>query len=85
MRMLLSKISRILDQPYEVNLVTTSIASRLSLMPHPLLHEYFVDPLTPMRPSVKTMYSTIQVNDNKSLLFFSKFVSDIITFCYSKL
>lgn len=60
MRMLLNKISRILDQPYEVNLVATSIASRLCHMPHPLLHEYFVDPLTPMRPNVKTLYSTIQ-------------------------
>ncbi|XP_039266532.1 FHF complex subunit HOOK interacting protein 2A-like isoform X2 [Styela clava] len=73
LRMLLSKISRILDQPYEVNLVVTSIASRLCLMPHPLLHEYFVDPLTPLRPNVKTLYNTIQHIITEMMARFARF------------
>ncbi|CAK8682922.1 FHF complex subunit HOOK interacting protein 2A-like [Clavelina lepadiformis] len=59
--MLLNKLSRVLSQPYGVNLVVTSIISRLCLIPHPLLHELFTDPLTPMRPKARGVYSVIKV------------------------
>lgn len=73
LRMLLSKISHVLDQPYEVNLVVTSIASRLCLVPHPLLHEYFVDPLTPLRPNVRSLYNTIQHVITELMARFARF------------
>merc|ERR1712136_407088 len=57
--MLFNKLSRILSQPYAVNLVVTSIASRLSLVPHPLLHEICCDPLTPLRPKARSIYTVL--------------------------
>ena len=59
--MLLNKLSRVLSQPYRVNLLVTSIVSRLCLMPHPHLHELFTDPLTPLRPNARGVYTIIQV------------------------
>jgi len=58
--MLFGKIGGMLSQPYNVNLVVTSIASRLTLLPHPNSHEMFTDSLTPMRPKTKSLYSAIQ-------------------------
>uniref|UniRef100_H2YX74 FHF complex subunit HOOK-interacting protein C-terminal domain-containing protein n=1 Tax=Ciona savignyi TaxID=51511 RepID=H2YX74_CIOSA len=61
LRMLLNKLSRVLLQQYSVNLVVTSIASRLCLIPHPLLHELFTNPLTPLRPKARSIYNVIQM------------------------
>jgi len=61
LKMLFGKISRILSQPYAVNLVVTSIASRLALLPHPLTHELFTDPLLQLRPKAHSLFSVVQV------------------------
>lgn len=60
--MLLSKLSCILDQPYDVNLVVTSLASRLCLVSNAAVHEYFADPLTDTRPGVFSLYTCLQVS-----------------------
>jgi len=59
--MLFGKISRIMSQPYAVNLVVTSIASRLTLLPHPNTHELFADPLTSLRPKARSLFTVVQV------------------------
>nr|XP_002121536.1 protein FAM160B1 [Ciona intestinalis] len=61
LRMLLNKLSKVLSQQYSVNLVVTSIASRLCLMPHPLMHELFINPLTQLRPQARSMYTVVQM------------------------
>lgn len=57
--MLLNKISRILDQPYDINLQVTSVVSRFCLIPHVYLTEYALDPLLETRPGARTLYNTL--------------------------
>nr|CAB3244298.1 protein FAM160B1 [Phallusia mammillata] len=58
--MLFNKLSSVLSQPYAVNLIVTSLASRLCLVPHPLLQELFANPLTPLRPKARSIFSVLQ-------------------------
>jgi hypothetical protein len=57
--MLLNKISRILDQPYDINLQVTSVVSRFCLIPHVYLTEYALDPLLETRGGARTLYNTL--------------------------
>lgn len=57
--MLLNKISRILDQPYDINLQVTSVVSRFCLIPHVYLTEYALDPLLETRAGARTLYNTL--------------------------
>lgn len=57
--MLLNKISRILDQPYDINLQVTSVVSRFCLIPHVYLTEYALDPLLETRTGARTLYNTL--------------------------
>ncbi|XP_064602232.1 FHF complex subunit HOOK interacting protein 2A-like isoform X2 [Liolophura sinensis] len=54
--MLMDKFSKILSQPYAVNLQVTSVMSRLCLVPHPNLHEFLLDPFLPVKEGVRTPY-----------------------------
>ena len=55
------QISRILDQPYDINLQVTSVVSRFCLIPHVYLTEYALDPLLETRAGARTLYNTLLV------------------------
>ncbi|GCB83736.1 hypothetical protein scyTo_0024181, partial [Scyliorhinus torazame] len=45
--------------PYDVNLQVTSVLSKLSLFPHPHLHEYLLDPYINLAPNCRSLFSVI--------------------------
>ena len=57
-----TQISRILDQPYDINLQVTSVVSRFCLIPHVYLTEYALDPLLETRTGARTLYNTLLVS-----------------------
>lgn len=46
-------------QPYDVNLQVTAVLSKLSLLPHPHLHEYLLDPYINLAPGCRSLFSVI--------------------------
>ncbi|NXM98814.1 F16B2 protein, partial [Sylvia borin] len=52
LKVLFDRMSRILDQPYSLNLQVTSVLSHLAAFPHPHLHEYLLDPYLSLAPGV---------------------------------
>lgn len=58
-RMLLNKLSRVLDQSYDINLQVTSVVSRFCLVPHVHLTEFALDPLLDTREGARTLYTTL--------------------------
>lgn len=46
-------------QPYDVNLQVTSVLSKLSLFPHPHIHEYLLDPYVNLASGCKSLFSVI--------------------------
>ncbi|XP_038207521.1 protein FAM160B1-like [Zerene cesonia] len=60
LKMLLTLLSRMPDQPYQVNLHLTSIISKLALLPHPNLHEYLLNPNLPVTKNTRTLFKTMQ-------------------------
>ncbi|XP_072835221.2 FHF complex subunit HOOK-interacting protein 2B isoform X1 [Pogona vitticeps] len=59
LKVLFDRLTRILDQPYAVNLQVTSVLSRLALFPHPHLHEYLLDPYLPLTPGCRNLFSVL--------------------------
>nr|XP_035931076.1 protein FAM160B2 isoform X3 [Halichoerus grypus] len=59
LRMLFDRMSRILEQPYSLNLQVTSVLSRLALFPHPLIHEYLLDPYINLAPDCRSLFSVL--------------------------
>ncbi|KAM8765793.1 FHF complex subunit HOOK-interacting protein 2B [Rhynchonycteris naso] len=59
LRMLFNRMSRILEQPYSLNLQVTSVLSRLALFPHPLIHEYLLDPYINLAPGCRSLFSVL--------------------------
>ncbi|XP_004848330.1 protein FAM160B2 isoform X2 [Heterocephalus glaber] len=59
LRVLFSRIARILDQPYSLNLQVTSVLSRLALFPHPHIHEYLLDPYINLAPGCRSLFSVL--------------------------
>nr|XP_060509322.1 FHF complex subunit HOOK-interacting protein 2B isoform X7 [Panthera onca] len=72
LRMLFDRMSRILEQvvnrtgpwlqgykPYSLNLQVTSVLSRLALFPHPLIHEYLLDPYINLAPGCRSLFSVL--------------------------
>lgn len=47
------------SQPYDVNLQVTSVLSRLSLFPHPHIHEYLLDPYVSLASGCRSLFSVI--------------------------
>lgn len=60
LRMVFKLLSRMPDQPYQVNLHLTSIISKLALLPHPYLHEYLLNPYLPVSKKTTTLFKTLQ-------------------------
>ncbi|XP_053306272.1 FHF complex subunit HOOK interacting protein 2A [Spea bombifrons] len=59
LKVLFDRMGRILDQPYDVNLQVTSVLSKLSLFPHPHLHEFLLDPYVNLAPGCRSLFSVI--------------------------
>ncbi|XP_043359161.1 FHF complex subunit HOOK interacting protein 2B isoform X10 [Dermochelys coriacea] len=59
LKVLFDRMTRILDQPYGLNLQMTSVLSRLALFPHPHLHEYLLDPYLNLAPGCRTLFSVL--------------------------
>uniref|UniRef100_A0A6I8R8P2 FHF complex subunit HOOK interacting protein 2A n=1 Tax=Xenopus tropicalis TaxID=8364 RepID=A0A6I8R8P2_XENTR len=45
--------------PYDVNLQVTSVLSKLSLFPHPHIHEFLLDPYVNLAPGCRSLFSVI--------------------------
>ncbi|XP_075412671.1 FHF complex subunit HOOK-interacting protein 2B isoform X2 [Tenrec ecaudatus] len=59
LKVLFDRMSRILDQPYSLNLQVTSVLSRLALFPHPHIHEYLLDPYINLAPGCRSLFSVL--------------------------
>ncbi|GAA6076544.1 FHF complex subunit HOOK interacting protein 2B, partial [Tachysurus ichikawai] len=59
LKVLLDRIARILEQPYELNLQVTSVLSQLAVFPHPHLHEYLLDPYISLSSGTRSLFSTL--------------------------
>uniref|UniRef100_A0A4W5JV24 FHF complex subunit HOOK interacting protein 2 n=1 Tax=Hucho hucho TaxID=62062 RepID=A0A4W5JV24_9TELE len=59
LKVLFDRMGRILDQPYDVNLQVTSVLSKLSLLPHPHMHESLLDPYINLDPGCRSLFSVI--------------------------
>lgn len=64
-KILFDKLSRMLDQTYEVNLQVTSLLAKIALFPHPHIHEYLLDPFLNTAPGCRNLHSVLEkvVND----------------------
>lgn len=60
LRMILDKLSRMLDQSYSINLQLTSVVSKLALIPHPNLQEFLMDPYLTLKDHVRTLFNVLQ-------------------------
>lgn len=69
-------------QPYDVNLQVTAVLSKLSLLPHPHLHEYLLDPYINLAPGCRSLFSVIV----RVRLLFTSYNGSVflilIDFCY---
>lgn len=59
LKVLFDRITRILDQPYELNLQITSVVSKLAVFSHPHLHEYLLDPYINLAPGSRSLFSVL--------------------------
>uniref|UniRef100_A0A1W7RGN4 FHF complex subunit HOOK-interacting protein C-terminal domain-containing protein n=1 Tax=Agkistrodon contortrix contortrix TaxID=8713 RepID=A0A1W7RGN4_AGKCO len=59
LKVLFDRMGKILDQPYDVNLQVTSVLSKLSLFPHPHIHEYLLDPYVNLASGCRSLFSVI--------------------------
>ncbi|NWZ85522.1 F16B2 protein, partial [Poecile atricapillus] len=59
LKVLFDRLSRILDQPYSLNLQVTSVLSHLAAFPHPHLHEYLLDPYLNLAPGCRSLFSVL--------------------------
>uniref|UniRef100_A0A8C6XEU8 FHF complex subunit HOOK interacting protein 2A n=1 Tax=Naja naja TaxID=35670 RepID=A0A8C6XEU8_NAJNA len=59
LKVLFDRMGKILDQPYDVNLQVTSVLSKLSLFPHPHVHEYLLDPYVNLASGCRSLFSVI--------------------------
>lgn len=60
-----------IPQPYDVNLQVTSVLSKLSLFPHPHIHEYLLDPYVNLASGCRSLFSVIvRVSKINSLIMY---------------
>lgn len=57
--MIFDRIENMHRQPYDINLLITSLVSRLTLFAHPNLHEYLLNPLIPLAPGARSLFSSL--------------------------
>uniref|UniRef100_A0A672YWA3 Family with sequence similarity 160 member B2 n=1 Tax=Sphaeramia orbicularis TaxID=375764 RepID=A0A672YWA3_9TELE len=59
LKVLLDRLGRILEQPYELNLQLTAVLSRLCAFRHPLLSEYLLDPYVHLDQRTRSLFSVL--------------------------
>lgn len=67
LRLLFNQIRNMGSQPYEMNLASIAILSKLALLPHPYLHEILLGTEIPIVPGVSTLFIVIQSLSKKLL------------------
>lgn len=67
LRLLFNQIRNMADQPYELNLASIAILSKLALLPHPYLHEILLSTEIPVASGASTLFSVIQSLSKKLL------------------
>ncbi|XP_039283471.1 protein FAM160B1 isoform X2 [Nilaparvata lugens] len=59
LEMLFKLLRNLPNQAYEINLQLTAVISRLSLLPHPFLHEYLLNPLLNRKPGSDSLVKAL--------------------------
>ncbi|XP_060076606.1 FHF complex subunit HOOK interacting protein 2A-like [Ylistrum balloti] len=59
LKMLLDKLSHMLNQSYSMNLQVTLLVSKLAMLPHPHLSEYLLEPNLPVKDGARTLFSIL--------------------------
>lgn len=67
LRLLFNQIRNMGSQPYELNLASIAILSKLALLPHPYLHEILLSTEIPITPGAFTLFTVIQSLSKKLL------------------
>lgn len=67
LRLLFNQVRNMSNQPYEINLASIAILSKLALLPHPYLHEILLSTEIPIAPGASTLFNVIQSLSRKLL------------------
>lgn len=67
LRLLFNQVRNMGSQPYELNLASIAILSKLALLPHPYLHEILLSTEIPIAPGASTLFTVIQSLSKKLL------------------
>ncbi|CRK97977.1 CLUMA_CG011349, isoform A [Clunio marinus] len=67
LRLLFNQIRNMGEQPYEMNLASIAILSKLALLPHPYLHEILLSTEIPIVCGASTLFTVIQSLSKKLL------------------
>lgn len=67
LRLLFNQVRNMGSQPYELNLASIAILSKLALLPHPYLHEILLSTEIPVAPGASTLFTVIQSLSKKLL------------------
>lgn len=59
LKMLLDKLSHMLNQSYSMNLQVTLLVSKLAMLPHPYLSEYLLEPSLSIKDGTRTLFSIL--------------------------
>lgn len=66
-RLLFNQVRNMGSQPYELNLASIAILSKLALLPHPYLHEILLSTEIPIASGASTLFTVIQALSRKLL------------------
>ncbi|XP_070493258.1 FHF complex subunit HOOK interacting protein 2A-like isoform X1 [Chironomus tepperi] len=67
LRLLFNQIRNMSNQPYELNLASIAILSKLALLPNPFLHEILLSTEIPVAHGAATLFTVIQALSKKLL------------------
>jgi hypothetical protein len=67
LRLLFNQVRNMGSQPYEMNLASIAILSKLALLPHPYLHEILLSTEIPVAQGASTLFVVIQSLSKKLL------------------
>jgi hypothetical protein len=67
LRLLFNQVRNMSSQPYELNLASIAILSKLALLPHPYLHEILLSTEIPVAAGATTLFVVIQSLSKKLL------------------
>lgn len=67
LRLLFNQVRNMGSQPYELNLASIAILSKLALLPHPYLHELLLSTEIPIASGASTLFTVIQSLSKKLL------------------